>query len=125
MSLSILVVEDEAVVAIDLELALEEMGHRVTGAGRLSEALDAVESNAFDLAILDVNLNGEASYPIAERLAQKGVPFVFLTGYGSEGLDQQWQASPVFQKPMQRAELASLLSATEQRGPGAGAPVEG
>ncbi len=117
MSLSILVVEDEAVVAIDLELALEEMGHRVTGAGRLSEALEAAQAQVFDLAILDVNLNGEVSYPIAEVLAAKGVPFVFLTGYGSEGLDQQWRASPVFQKPMQRAELTSLLSATAQRRP--------
>ena len=73
MSLSVLVVEDEAVVAIDLEFALEELGHSVVGAGRLSEAMSAAQSSDFDLAILDVNLNGEPSYPVASVLEAKGV----------------------------------------------------
>lgn len=115
MSLSVLVVEDEAVVAIDLEFALEEMGHTVIGAGRLSEAMSAVQASDFDLAILDVNLNGEPSYPVASVLKQKGVPFVFVTGYGVDGLDENWRQSRVLQKPIQRDALARLLQDVSPR----------
>lgn len=115
MSLSVLVVEDEAVVAIDLEFALEEMGHSVIGAGRLSEAMSAVQSSDFDLAILDVNLNGEPSYPVASVLEQKGVPFVFVTGYGVDGLDENWRQARVLQKPIQRDALARLLQDVSPR----------
>ena len=120
MSLSVLVVEDEAVVAIDLEFALEELGHSVVGAGRLSEAMSAVQSSDFDLAILDVNLNGEPSYPVASVLEAKGVPFVFVTGYGVDGLEENWRHTRVLQKPIQRDALTSLLKTISPRQGAAG-----
>ncbi len=115
MSLSVLVIEDEAVVAIDLEIALEEMGHRVVGAGTLEEGERAVEAHDFDLAILDVNLNGELSYPLAAALEAKSVPIVFLTGYGADGLEPEWRTRPVLQKPMKREALARLVQQTKPR----------
>lgn len=115
MTLTVLVIEDEAVVAIDLEIALEEMGHRVIGAGTLAEGVRAIEAHEFDLAILDVNLNGELSYPLAAALESRGVPIVFLTGYGADGLEPEWRSRPVLQKPMKREVLAKLVQATSPR----------
>ncbi len=115
MSLSVLVIEDEAVVAIDLEIALEEMGHKVVGAGTLDEGAKAIEGHDFDLAILDVNLNGELSYPLAAALEKEGVPIVFLTGYGADGLEPEWRTRSVLQKPMKREALARLVQQTKPR----------
>ncbi|MEH6685228.1 MAG: response regulator [Qipengyuania sp.] len=78
----ILVVEDEPIIAFSLEDMLLEDGADVVAVGSLEEGLDQVEAAAFDFAILDINLHGKKSYPIAFELVRKGVRFVFASGYG-------------------------------------------
>ncbi len=98
---AILVVEDEAIVAMLLENILEDLGCRVVGpALTLQQARDILALGAVvDAAILDVNLHGERVYPIAEILAQRGVPLAFATGYGEGGLEGAWRTHPAVQKP--------------------------
>lgn len=78
----ILVVEDEPIIAFSLEDMLLEDGADVVAVGSLEEGLDQVEAGRFDFAILDINLHGKKSYPIAFELVRKGVRFVFASGYG-------------------------------------------
>jgi CheY-like chemotaxis protein len=82
----ILVVEDELMIRMLLEDMLGELGYTVTAeAGRLEEALQAAKTADFDIAILDVNLDGEPVSPVADALVARGTPFVFATGYGERG----------------------------------------
>src|SRR4051812_34572873 len=77
----ILVVEDEMLIAMLLEDMLAELGHEVTGvAPRVSEALAAVSRDDYDLAILDLHLNGQSAFPVADALIERGKPFAFATG---------------------------------------------
>src|SRR5471032_1103864 len=83
----ILVVEDEVMVAWALEDMLTGLGCAVVGpAARVKQALAMISAGAIDAAVLDVNLNGEKSYPVADALAVLGVPFVFSTGYNKNNL---------------------------------------
>jgi CheY-like chemotaxis protein len=110
MTLRVLVVEDEAVVAMLLEDMLMDLGHDVAAAaGRFEQAMEAASGEAIDLAILDLNLNGTLTYPIAEVLRGRGVPVVFATGYGAEGLREDWRSSPVIQKPFQLRDLQKAI----------------
>lgn len=115
MKLRVLVVEDEAVVAMLLEDMLLDLGHEVVAAvGRLDQALELAASQDIDLAILDVNLNGKMTYPIAEILKTRGVPVTFATGYGADGLHEDWRSAPVIQKPFQIRDLERAIArATE------------
>ena len=108
----ILIVEDEALVAMLLEDMVADAGHEaVLAAASVGEALGHVRerAEAFDFAILDVNLAGEASYPIAEALAAAGKPFAFSTGYGPGSLPAAWRDRPVLAKPFSGADLERLL----------------
>lgn len=88
MKLRILVVEDEMTIALMIEDMLTDLGHDVVElAMRLPRALAAARNETFDFAILDVNLDGHRSSPVAEVLIERGIPFVFATGYGSDGID--------------------------------------
>lgn len=110
MKFRVLVVEDEAVVAMLLEDMLIDLGHEVAGAaGRFDQALEAAQTLAVDLAILDVNLNGTLTYPVAEALRARGVPVIFATGYGSDGLRDDWRSAPVIQKPFQIRDLERAI----------------
>lgn len=110
--LRVLLVEDEMMVALLLEDMLAELGHTVVGPlSRIDKAVEAARQQALDAAVLDVNLNGQAVYPVAEALAARGVPFVFATGYGSRGLCGAWRGRPVLQKPFQRHDLQRVLAA--------------
>lgn len=114
--LRVLVVEDEAAIAMLLEDMLLDLGSEVVGpAGRLGQALTLAETETFDLAILDVNLAGEPIYPVVEVLERRGIRFVFSTGYGSGGIEPAWQGRPVLQKPFSQAELELALSAATRR----------
>src|SRR3982750_1908871 len=94
--LRILVVEDEAAISLLLEDMLLDFGCEVIGpAARLSAALDAVAREQGDLAILDGTGAGEPIYPVAEALAQRSIPFVFSTGYGSAGIRDAFRDRPV------------------------------
>lgn len=80
----ILVVEDEALLAMMIEDMLTEAGYEVVGpAPRLEDALELARNAAFDIAILDMNLAGVSSIPVADVLRSRGIPYVFATGYGS------------------------------------------
>lgn len=109
--LRVLLVEDENLVALLLEDMLAELGHTVVGpVARLDKALETVQREAFDVAILDVNINGEEAYPIAEALVARGVPFIFSTGYGKKSLSAAYSDRPALQKPFQRHDLQRLFA---------------
>ena len=99
-SLSILVVEDEPLIAMMLEDFLESLGHRVHATCEsVSEAVKAVDSGGFELAILDVNLKGENVWPVATRLREKKVPFVLATGGHVDPPPAEFNSVPVIEKP--------------------------
>ena len=118
----LLVVEDEALVAMMVETILTDLGCVVVGpVGRLAAALELVATVALDGAIVDVNVGGEQAYPLADALAAAGVPFVFATGYGRAGLDERYADVPVLQKPFEEAALERAVAGLVRRpAPGAG-----
>ena len=106
----ILVVEDELMIRMLLEDMLGELGYTVAAeAGRIDEALQAAKTADFDLAILDVNLDGEPVSPVADALAARGTPFVFATGYGERGLPEPYRDRPMLKKPFQMDGLKEML----------------
>ncbi|MFC7537439.1 response regulator [Sphingomonas sp. GCM10030256] len=97
---TILVVEDEPLIAMMLEDFLETLGHTISAScDNVAEALGKAEEGGFDLAILDVNLKGEAVWPVAERLRDKGVPFVIASGGHVEPPPAQFADVPLLEKP--------------------------
>ena len=110
--LNVLIVEDEAIISFLIEDMLLELGcGSVTNAAGIVEALSALDAGRPDVAVLDVNLDGQEVYPVAERLKASGIPFVFTTGYGSDGLKPEWAHMPVVQKPFRADMLAKALLA--------------
>ena len=109
----VLVVEDEAAIAMLLEDMLLDFGCEIVGpAARLATALDLAQRETFDIAILDVNVAGEPIYPVAEALVEKGVPLIFSTGYGGAGIKVPFRGRPVVQKPFSQSDLKRTLLAT-------------
>jgi CheY-like chemotaxis protein len=109
--LRVLVVEDEPVVAMCLEDILEGLGCETVGpATRLAEGLALAENEELGAAILDINLAGERSTPIAEILRRRGVPFAFASGYAAapEGFGD---GVPLIEKPYRDADIEAALSA--------------
>ena len=108
----ILVVEDEPIVAISLQDMLEELGYSVVGpAFGLAAGLALAETERVDAAILDVNMGDGESYPIAALLRARGVPYVFATGYGREGIEPGHDHAPLLQKPYHESQVAAALEA--------------
>lgn len=106
----ILVVEDEMLVAMLIEDAITDLGHQIVGpAMRLETALDAASHETFDFAILDINLAGKQSFPVADKLTARGTPFMFASGYGSAGLIDPYRDATVLQKPFSPEQLAVVL----------------
>ncbi|WP_137863527.1 MULTISPECIES: response regulator [unclassified Sphingomonas] len=108
--LRVLVVEDEPVVAMYLEDLLDALGCETIGpASRLVDGLALAEGGGFDVAILDINLGGERSTPIAEALRARGLPFAFASGYGAppEGFGEN---VPMIEKPYREAQVAGALA---------------
>ncbi len=98
-------------VSMLIEDTLADIGCSVAGtAARLDEAIDRAASLDFDLAILDVNLNGVRAYPLAEVLAKRGIPLVFATGYGEAGIPNELRYIPLLAKPFQQRDLESALA---------------
>ena len=107
----ILVVEDEYLVADLLENVLEEAGCVVCGPiPRLAEAVEAADTANCDIAVLDVNLAGESVSPVADILARRKVPFIFITGYGQAALPGRHAERPRLGKPFKIADLLRTLS---------------
>jgi CheY-like chemotaxis protein len=112
----VLIVEDEYLVAMLIEEMLETLGYDVAQvAATLPAAMAAAKNASFDVAILDINLNGSQSTPVAEILQARDIPFIFATGYGPAGLDSRFADTPALQKPFYEEELKRVLQrATEQ-----------
>lgn len=111
--LRVLIVEDEAMVSMLLEDILGELGCEFAGpAFNIAQGVDLARSEEkLDAAILDVNLAGVEIYPVAEVLAGRGVPFVFATGYGADGVAETWRTRPRLQKPFSIQQVANALMA--------------
>jgi CheY-like chemotaxis protein len=108
----VLVVEDEAMIAMLVEDMLSDLGCAVVGpAHGLSEALELVRGpRALDAALLDVNLGGVPVFALADELRAMGVPMIFSTGYGDAGLREVDRGAPVLQKPFRSQDLARALT---------------
>ena len=110
---SVFLVEDEVMIRMMVADMLEELGYGVAAeAGEIGEALRLVQSTDFDLAILDVNVNGKVISPVAELLQARKRPFIFATGYGSSGLPPEYRDRPALQKPFQLETLAKTIETT-------------
>lgn len=109
--LRILVVEDEALVALVLEDILAELGHKIIGpASNVSMGLEIAQQQEFDIAILDLNLKGGSSLPIARALKARGIPVVFSTGYGRGALPEPFKDTPLLQKPFQQLDVEEVIA---------------
>ncbi len=107
----ILIVEDEMMIRMLLEGMLDDLGHTVAGeAGAIDEALALAKKADFDVALLDVNLNGRSITPVVEVLIARGLPFVFASGYGERGVPEPYRGSPTLQKPFQAEALAEAIA---------------
>jgi CheY-like chemotaxis protein len=110
----VLLVEDEALVAMLIEDMLADDGCSVVAtASRLSEALSYAQDPAFafDVAILDLNLAGESTFPVASALKARNLPFAFATGYGAGGIPAEWRDRPTLQKPFNAGDVTQAMKA--------------
>jgi CheY-like chemotaxis protein len=115
----VLVVEDNLMIRMLLESMLTELGHTVAAqAGGIEEAVTLAKEAEFDVAVLDVNLNNQPITPVVEILIQRGLPFVFATGYGQSGVPKAYRASPTLQKPFQAEALAKAIAAAAPKAAG-------
>ena len=118
-SCSVFLVEDEVMIRMMVADMLEELGHSVAAeAGEIGEAVRLAQSAEFDLAILDVNVNGKVITPVAELISARNRPFIFATGYGSSGLPEEYRNHPALQKPFQLETLAQAIANTLKGAPG-------
>ena len=107
-----LVVEDEFLVALDIELMLQESGGAVVGPiGDRATALRAVQEGGFDLALLDVNVGGQPVTAVAEALRVHAVPMVFCTGYQAANIPHRFAGAPTLQKPFQVGDMVAAVRA--------------
>ncbi|MEY9879005.1 response regulator [Bradyrhizobium sp. USDA 329] len=106
-----LVVEDEMLILIMIEDMLADLGCKsVTSAATVDKALALIEAQAFDVALLDVNLDGNDSHPVADALSAHGVPFVYATGNTGHNLRDGYAGRPVLKKPFKFEDLVAILA---------------
>ncbi|MEO5831540.1 MAG: response regulator [Rhodanobacter sp.] len=105
----VLLAEDEMLLAMMLEDRLVKAGYQVIKGARLAKCLELAESAAIDLAVLDINLAGEVSFPVALVLRRRGIPFVFSSGYGDADLPEIWRNEKILQKPYDTRQLTAML----------------
>jgi CheY-like chemotaxis protein len=107
---SVFLVEDEVMIRMMVVDMLAELGYSVAAeAGEITEAIRLAKATEFDIAILDVNVNGKVISPVAELIEARNRPFIFATGYGSSGLPEQYRDRPALQKPFQLETLRRMI----------------
>ena len=106
----VLVVEDEMMLLMLIEDVLADHGATVTAAATVDQAIALIGMQVFDAATLDLNLDGNQSYPVADTLAACGVPFVFSTGYHQDGLRDGYRDRPVLRKPFKQLDLVDSVT---------------
>jgi DNA-binding NtrC family response regulator len=108
---SVLIVEDEWLIAESLQETLENAGFLILGpVGRVSDALKLIETNGLRAAVLDVSLRGENSFPIARALAERLIPFAFMTGYVSKDILDSFRDRPILNKPVDEDRLIACVT---------------
>lgn len=106
----ILLVEDQMIIAMELQDTLQDLGCEVVGpVGALERAVDLARAERLDAAILDVNIDGSKVFPVAEELQARRIPFVFATGYGEASLPEKWRDAFRLTKPLQRKRLELFI----------------
>jgi CheY-like chemotaxis protein len=106
----VLLVEDEVMVAMYIEDVLAELGYQVVAvATSLTRALAFADERNFDFAVLDINLGTEQSFPVADVLRQRGIPFLFVSGYTSGGLADGYRNEVRIRKPFRTHDLANAI----------------
>ena len=114
-AMRILIVEDESLIAFEVEQSLTDVGFEIAGvAARVEEALAIIEDGALDAAVLDANLNRVSAAPIAIALTARGLPFVVTTGYTREQLPDGFTAGAVIEKPCLPEQIIEALTAVLQ-----------
>ncbi|GEO15989.1 response regulator [Microvirga aerophila] len=108
----ILVVEDEAIISMLIEDMVSDCGGEIVGpAAKFDDALALAREAEFGVAVLDLNLRGTLSYPIAEVIRGRGIPVIFATGYGADGLLDKFKDCPTLQKPFSQKDFAQAIDA--------------
>lgn len=109
--LLVFIVEDEVLVALQLEDMLNSLGcHVLDPAQTFDQAARMLDTREFDLAVLDINLAGQVVYPLARRLADRGVPFVFTTAYSTSYVSKVWPEAPTLTKPYSELQLVRAIA---------------
>lgn len=109
--LRILLIEDEMIIAMMVEDILAELGHQIVGvAMRLPQAMELAMSTDIDVAILDINLDGKKSFPVALALKERGIKVLFASGYGSAGLEAPFLDAIVLKKPFEPQDIRAALA---------------
>jgi DNA-binding response OmpR family regulator len=106
----VLLIEDEVMIAMHVSDVLDQLGHLVVAIGtNLKQGLELARSSEFDFAVLDINLGGEMSFPVADILRQRRIPFFFLSGYTSAGIDDGYRHEIRVCKPFRASDLAQSI----------------
>ena len=108
----ILIVEDEMMIALLIEDALDELGYAVVGpVSKLDAAITLARDETFSAAILDVNIRGGNTFPVATILRERGIPFVLASGYGAWALPDAFKGHPLLQKPFTASDVEKAIGA--------------
>lgn len=105
-----MIVEDEPILAFDLEEMIAALGHEPAAVVAILDALEWLETGRPDFAILDVKLRGAKNHAVADKLKARGIPHVFATGYGTTEHPPQHRKVATLTNPYRKSDLESLLA---------------
>jgi len=114
-TIRVLLVEDEIMIRMMVADMVEQLGHAVAAeAGDVARAAELARIGLFDLAILDVNLNGKKSFPVADIIVRRRIPLIFASGYALSNIPTAYSSAPKLQKPFQIGTLAKAITAARE-----------